>query len=212
MKHICTLLFAASLAVSSFTATVSAQTQASAQPRIEQLPTPVKTGGMPLQEAIAARKSSRDISPDSHISKQDISNMLWAAWGITHDDKRTVATALNKQELCLYAITATGICRYDAQANALVTVQTGDFRSLTGMQPFAKTAPLNIVFVADSQKQDKEIFQAYAAGAASQNIYLYCASAGLKTVLRASFDKDKLAKAMHLSAREQVLFVQTVGK
>ena len=212
MKHICTLLFAASLAVSSFTATVSAQTQASAQPRIEQLPTPVKTGGMPLQEAIAARKSSRDISPDSHISKQDISNMLWAAWGITHDDKRTVATALNKQELSIFIITANGICRYDAQANALVTVQTGDFRSLTGMQPFAKTAPLNIVFVADSQKQDKEIFQAYAAGAASQNIYLYCASAGLKTVLRASFDKDKLAKAMHLSAREQVLFVQTVGK
>ena len=149
MKHICTLLFAASLAVSSFTATVRAQTQASAQPRIEQLPTPVKTGGMPLQEAIAARKSSRDISPDSHISKQDISNMLWAAWGITHDDKRTVATALNKQELSIFIITANGICRYDAQTNALVTVQSGDFRELAGMQPFAKTAPLNIVFVAD---------------------------------------------------------------
>lgn len=204
MKHICTLFLAAALAFSPIAALANAQS--------EVLPKPVTTGGMPLHEAMAARQSSRDISPDSNISKQDLSNMLWAAWGITHDGKRTVATALNKQELSIYIITAEAIQRYDAESNSIILVKKGDFRSLAGMQDFAKAAPLNIVFVADSQKQDKALFQAYAAGAASQNVYLYCASAGLKTVLRASFDKEKLADALGLNAAQQVLFVQTVGK
>lgn len=204
MKHICTLFLAAALAFSPIAALADAQS--------EVLPKPVTTGGMPLHEAMAARQSSRDISPDSNISKQDLSNMLWAAWGITHDGKRTVATALNKQELSIYIITAEAIQRYDAESNSIILVKKGDFRSLAGMQDFAKAAPLNIVFVADSQKQDKTLFQAYAAGAASQNVYLYCASAGLKTVLRASFDKEKLADALGLNAAQQVLFVQTVGK
>lgn len=204
MKHICTLFLAAALAFSPIAALADAQS--------EVLPKPVTTGGMPLHEAMAARQSSRDISPDSNISKQDLSNMLWAAWGITHDGKRTVATALNKQELSIYIITAEAIQRYDAESNSIILVKKGDFRNLAGMQDFAKAAPLNIVFVADSQKQDKALFQAYAAGAASQNVYLYCASAGLKTVLRASFDKEKLADALGLNAAQQVLFVQTVGK
>lgn len=204
MKHICTLFLAAALAFSPIAALADAQS--------EVLPKPVTTGGMPLHEAMAARQSSRDISPDSYISKQDLSNMLWAAWGITHDGKRTVATALNKQELSIYIITAEAIQRYDAESNSIILVKKGDFRNLAGMQDFAKAAPLNIVFVADSQKQDKALFQAYAAGAASQNVYLYCASAGLKTVLRASFDKEKLADALGLNAAQQVLFVQTVGK
>lgn len=204
MKHICTLFLAAALAFSPVAALADAQS--------EVLPKPVTTGGMPLHEAMAARQSSRDISPDSNISKQDLSNMLWAAWGITHDGKRTVATALNKQELSIYIITAEAIQRYDAETNSIILVKKGDFRNLAGMQDFAKAAPLNIVFVADSQKQDKALFQAYAAGAASQNVYLYCASARLKTVLRASFDKEKLADALGLNAAQQVLFVQTVGK
>lgn len=204
MKHICTLFLAAALAFSPIAALADAQS--------EVLPKPVTTGGMPLHEAMAARQSSRDISPDSYISKQDLSNMLWAAWGITHDGKRTVATALNKQELSIYIITAEAIQRYDAESNSIILVKKGDFRNLAGMQDFAKAAPLNIVFVADSQKQDKALFQAYAAGAASQNVYLYCASTGLKTVLRASFDKEKLADALGLNAAQQVLFVQTVGK
>lgn len=204
MKHICTLFLAAALAFSPIAALADAQS--------EVLPKPVTTGGMPLHEAMAARQSSRDISPDSNISKQNLSNMLWAAWGITHDGKRTVATALNKQELSIYIITAEAIQRYDAESNSIILVKKGDFRNLAGMQDFAKAAPLNIVFVTDSQKQDKALFQAYAAGAASQNVYLYCASAGLKTVLRASFNKEKLADALGLNAAQQVLFVQTVGK
>ena len=138
--------------------------------------------------------------------------MLWAAWGVTHDGKHTIATAMNRQELVLYVVTPTEVSRYNPDANTLTTINTGDFRRAAGMQEFAFIAPINIVLVVDTEKQKMPEFQAYTAGAASQNIYLYCAQAGLKTVVRAGFDREALPKALKLGANERILFVQTVGK
>jgi hypothetical protein len=50
-----------------------------------------------------------------------------------------------------------------------------------------------------------------AAGAMAQNVYPYCASKGLATVIRAWFDRDALSKAMGLSNDHQLLLSQTVG-
>ena len=138
--------------------------------------------------------------------------MLWAAWGVTHDGKHTIATAMNRQELILYVVTPTEVSRYNPEANTLTTVNTGDFRKYSTMQDFAAIAPINIVLVVDTSKQERVEFQGYTAGAASQNIYLYCAQAGLKSVVRAGFDRENLPKALKLSANERILFVQTVGK
>lgn len=178
----------------------------------EVLPTPNTTGGKPLMQVMNERKSSRDYQPEQAISKQDLSNMLWAAWGVTHDGKHTIATAMNRQELILYVVTPTEVSRYNPEANTLTTVNTGDFRKYSTMQDFAAIAPINIVLVVDTSKQERVEFQGYTAGAASQNIYLYCAQAGLKSVVRAGFDRENLPKALKLSANERILFVQTVGK
>lgn len=178
----------------------------------EVLPTPNTTGGKPLMQVMNERKSSRDYQPGQAISKQDLSNMLWAAWGVTHDGKHTIATAMNRQELILYVVTPTEVSRYNPEANTLTTVNTGDFRKYSTMQDFATIAPINIVLVVDTSKQERGEFQGYTAGAASQNIYLYCAQAGLKSVVRAGFDRENLPKALKLSANERILFVQTVGK
>ena len=178
----------------------------------EVLPKPNTEGGMPLMESIAQRKSHRDMSANGTVSKQQLSDMLWAAWGITHEGKRTVATAMNRQELSIYVVTPEGASLYDAAANTLETVTDADLRPLAGMQKFATDCPLNIVFVTDTDLQPDATMQGYAAGAASQNVYLYCASQGLKTVVRASFARDELHKALQLSANKRVIFVQTVGK
>lgn len=178
----------------------------------EVLPTPNTTGGKPLMQVMNERKSSRDYQPGQAISKQDLSNMLWAAWGVTHDGKHTIATAMNRQELILYVVTPTEVSRYNPEANTLTTVNTGDFRKYSTMQDFAAIAPINIVLVVDTSKQERVEFQGYTAGAASQNIYLYCAQAGLKSVVRAGFDRENLPKALKLSANERILFVQTVGE
>ena len=178
----------------------------------EVLPQPNTTGGKPLMQVMTQRASSRDYKPGMTVSKQDLSNMLWAAWGITHDGKHTVATAMNRQELILYVVTPTEVSRYNPEANTLTTVNTGDYRKFSTMQDFAAIAPINIVLVVDTSKQERPEFQGYTAGAASQNIYLYCAQAGLKSVVRAGFDRENLPKALKLSANERILFVQTVGK
>ena len=167
---------------------------------------------MPLMESIAQRKSHRDMSANGTVSKQQLSDMLWAAWGITHEGKRTVATAMNRQELSIYVVTPEGASLYDAAANTLEKVTDADLRPLAGMQKFATDCPLNIVFVTDTDLQPDATMQGYAAGAASQNVYLYCASQGLKTVVRASFARDELHKALQLPASKRVIFVQTVGK
>lgn len=177
----------------------------------ETLPAPQTVGGMPLMQAISERKSVRDYDYTKPVTKQDLSNILWAAWGITHDGKHTVATAMNRQELLLYVITDHDISLYDPAKNTLTVVNTGDFRELAGRQEFAQKAPINVVMVADTEKQNRLEFQAYTAGAASQNMYLYCASAGLKTVVRAMFNHDALPEAMHLPSNQTVLFVQTIA-
>ena len=178
----------------------------------EQLPHPSLTGGMPLMEAMSKRCSQRDIDPASEITRQELSNMLWAAWGITHDGKRTIGTAMNRQELEIYVVTATEISRYSAEENTLTPIATGDFREEVALQDFAVTAPVNIVFVADKTKQKDIEHQCYAAGAASQNVYLYCAQAGLKTVLRYGCDRDAMKKTMNLDENKNILYVQTVGR
>lgn len=178
----------------------------------EVLPTPQTTGGKPLMQVMSERKSSRDYQENQTITKQDLSNMLWAAWGVTHEGKRTIATAMNRQELVLYVVTATEVSRYNPDANTLTVINTGDFRKLTTLQDFAAIAPINIVLAVDTSKQERAEFIGYTAGAASQNIYLYCAQAGLKTVVRAGFDRENLPAALKLPSNERILFVQTVGK
>ena len=119
----------------------------------EVLPAPQTTGGKPLMQVMSERKSSRDYKENQSVTKQDLSNMLWAAWGITHEGKRTIATAMNRQELVLYVITATEISRYSAEDNTLTVVNTGDFRDIQARQDWAKTAPINIALVVNTNKQ-----------------------------------------------------------
>jgi len=182
-----------------------------------QLPQPVRTGGMPLMEALNQRQTTRTFDNDKEISKQTLSNLLWAAWGFNRENKRTAPSSMNRQEIDLYAVTKTGIYLYDATSNILKPVVLGDFRAETGMQPFVATAPLNIVLVCNKSKLKSKsetgtIEATYAnSGYISQNIYLFCASEGLATVVRASIAKEKLAKTMNLTDDQLITLAQTVG-
>jgi SagB-type dehydrogenase family enzyme len=173
------------------------------------LPQPQKTGGKPLMEALSERQTTREFS-DRDLDEQTLSNLLWAAYGFNREDRRTVPSANNKQEFILYVVLKSGVYVYDAQANTLILKAKGDFRAKTGKQDFVAIAPLNLVYVADLTKND-------AAGATvnvgfiSQNVYLYCASAGLGTVVRGWFDKDDVKAALLLSETEEPILTQTVG-
>lgn len=176
-----------------------------------QLPEPTRNGGMPLMEAVNNRQSSREFT-NATLTHQQLSDMLWIACGYNRPDKRTVATALNRQEMSAYVITPEAVYRYEPKENKLIHINSGDHRGVSAMQDYAKVAPLNVALVTDLAKQDKDIFAGMTVGAMSNNIYLWCASEGLKTVVRASFDQEGLKKALKLNDKETVLLVQTVGK
>jgi SagB-type dehydrogenase family enzyme len=185
---------------------------------IMKLPPPQTTGGKPLMQALQERHSAREFA-SRPLAAQDLSNLLWAAAGINRADsgKRTAPSARDWREIDIYVATADGAYVYDAKTHALRQVLTRDVRALTGKQDFVASAPLNLVYVADqSRMQDAnaEDMNRYAAadtGFIAQNVYLFCASAGLNTVVRGLVDREALAAALGLSPHQQIILAQTVG-
>jgi nitroreductase len=183
-----------------------------------QLPAPQTEGGKPLMQALKLRATSRAFAPDP-LPPQTLSNLLWAAWGVNRADsgKRTAPSARNWQESDVYVVMATGAYLYDAVNNVLKPVASGDLRALTGTQDFVKDAPVTLVLVADTARMkgaQADMHQAYAWGDAafiSQNVYLFCASEGLATGVRAMVDRPPLAKTLKLAPSQIIAFAQGVG-
>jgi nitroreductase len=190
--------------------------QGDAVPKIA-LPAPDKTGGMPLMEAIAKRRSAREFAP-RELPLPVLSALLWAANGINRPDGgHTAPSAMNAREIDIFVALASGAYLYDADDHALKLVAGSDIRRVTGYQDFVDEAALDLVFVADHGRMklvpaaSRESFASVAAGAISQNVYLFAAGNGLSTVLRAWIDRDAIADALGLEHDQQVLLSQTVG-
>jgi nitroreductase len=181
------------------------------------LPPPRKEGGLPLMEALAARCSLREFAPDE-LPPQLLSDLLWAAWGVNRPDGgRTAPSAINAQEIDLYVALRSGAYRYDGATHALGLVAASDVRRVTGYQDFVDEAPMDLVFVVDHDRmglvpvEHRDSYACAAAGAIAQNVYLFAASAGLATVLRAWIDRDAIADALGLTHDQHVLLSQTLG-
>ena len=182
------------------------------------LPAPQTGGGKPLMQALKDRHSTREFSSEK-LPSQVLANLLWAAFGINRPDtgKRTAPSAMNWQEIDVYVATAEGLYVYDAKGNKLDPILAEDVRGAAGVQPFVKDAPLNLIYVADFAKtgkssvDDRNFYTAADAGFIAQNVYLFCASEGLATVIRGSIDRESLAKVMKLGDNQKIILAQTVG-
>jgi nitroreductase len=182
------------------------------------LPTPHTDGGMPLMKALKNRQTSREFE-DRKLSDQQLSDLLWAACGINRPEskKRTAPSAMNYQEIDVYVSTAQGLYLYNAEKNILTGILKEDIRAKTGIQEFVKTAGANLIFVADYSrmtKSDEKTKEAYAMADAafiSENVYLFCASEGLATGVRAYIDKEMLGKVMKLGPDQHIMLGQAVG-
>jgi len=181
------------------------------------LPSPDKHGGLPLMEALAGRHSTREFAGDA-LPLTLLSSLLWAACGVNRPDgERTFPSALNAQEIDVYAALPSGAYRYDAPAHQLQLVAPSDLRRVTGYQDFVDEAPLDLVYVADHTRmsrvpvEQRMSYASVAAGAIAQNVYLFAASNGLATVIRAWIDREAIANALGLVPDQQVLLSQTIG-
>lgn len=181
------------------------------------LPPPERHGGIALMEAFSKRSSAREFS-SVELPLPVMSNLLWAAFGINRaDGHRTAPTAINSQEIDVYVALPSGAYLYDADSHSLELVAGTDLRRVTGYQDFVDEAPMDLVFVADHRRMPmvpadrRECYASVAAGAIAQNVYLFAASAGLATVIRAWIDRETISDALGLTHDQQVLLSQTVG-
>lgn len=190
---------------------------------IKLLPPDMK-GGKSLMQSLQERKTSRSFSTKK-LPIGVLSNLMWAACGINRPDsgKRTAPSAVNWQEIDVYVAMEEGLYLYNAKTHVLEPVLKNDLRKNTTilLQPSKSSvanAPLQLIYVADYAKmsfiandEDKKIYSSADTGFIAQNVYLYCASEGLATVVRGMIDRDVLAKDMKLRDKQKIVLVQAVG-
>lgn len=180
------------------------------------LKAPNKDKGSSIMNALANRKSINEYS-DKKLSIEDLSDLLWAANGINRPDenKRTSASAMNRQDVLIYTFATDGVHLYDANTHELKPIVQGDHRKLFGERG---TSPLIILLVTDIAKfgdtGTEELRKEWGAidiGLVSQNIALFCSGNGLGTRPRASMDRDGIKELLKLTEHQLPMLNHPVG-
>lgn len=187
-------------------------------PAVIALPKADLNGGVPLMTAFAHRASCRAFAPTA-LPPTVLGELLWAADGINRPAAggRTAPSPHAFNEIDIYVALPNGVYRYDAPNHHLVLKHAIDARGQTGYQDFVSEAPLDLVYVVRTSRllpmpaQQRERFSAVTAGAIAQNVSLYCASAGLVSVIRGWINARLLADALSLNEDELPILAQTVG-
>lgn len=176
------------------------------------------TKGKTLLQALKDRKTSRNFQ-ETELSKEHLSGLLWAATGVNRRDenKMTVPTSRNTQNMTVYALFKEGAYRYNPKTNKLTRVSENDLRADSGTQEYVGKAPVNLVITASYDGISVDQLPA-AQGSArintgyiSQNIYLYCAAFDIGTVARGLVDRKTLAQKLGLGPNEEIILAQSVG-
>lgn len=183
------------------------------------LPQPQHVNKTTLDDALLRRQSVRKFKAGAKLTNQQLSDLLWAANGITHaDGKRTAPSAMNWHSIDIYLVIETGVYSWDAKQNVLTKIASGDNRILTGTQDFVKDAAACLVYVADYSKmkdaktEEKPVYAAADCGHISQNVYLWCAANSLGAVIRASIDKAALGAKLQLKSNQSIVLSQSIGE
>lgn len=178
------------------------------------LPNPVTTGGKPLMEALNLRATNRTMA-ERPLPVALLSNLLWAATGVNRPDGRmTAPTASNNQEIDVYVFLPQGVYLYDVKNHNLVFKLSGDHRAAAARQ--GAPSGVLLVYVADYERMgrygdaDKEFYSATDTGFISQNVYLFCASEGLATVVLGQVNRPAITELLKIT-NGKVILGQPVG-
>lgn len=161
------------------------------------------------------------------LSNQELSNLLWAACGITKEEtkrsksRRTAPSASNSQAIKVYVAMERGLFLYDEKEHHLIQLSYQDIRKNIGTQKMMHAAPIGLIYVSDFSKlknylgsddNRKWFVSGTDTAFISQNVYLHCTAADLNTVVLGFVNRDKLQEIMGLKECEKVVYTQVVGK
>jgi nitroreductase len=196
------------------------------------LPKPTRGRGKSVFAALQERRTSRTIS-DRHLTRQMLSNILWAAAGVNRKKGpfgiagRTAASASNSQEIEVYVVLEEGVYLYDPVPHRLTPIAADDIRPMAlgkGQGMAGAKAPLRLIYVVDIERFSKAGFQEPGlwdievqksyyfvdTGLIAGNVYLFAAANGLAAWFH-NCNKPELSAALRLRKDQRVLFGQTVG-
>jgi nitroreductase len=168
--------------------------------------------------ALQARRSSREYA-SLPLDLQVLSDLLWAAYGINRPDtgERTAPFCRYRVVIDIYVAMADGVWLYRPESHDLTLHLAADIRAQTGTQDFVATAPVNLIYVAHSERMsellsaERRLFASVDTAFIGQNVYLFCASEGLATVFRGAVDTEALGRTLRLGYDQFVTFAQSVG-
>ena len=198
---------------------------------ITMLPKPRLKGEMSLEEAIEGRRSERSFK-DIALAKEQLSQILWAAQGITDPDPRrrffrAAPSAGAQYPLDVYVVVGmveeldAGVYHYDPHEHSTRLLVGGDLREPLARacvaQMFIADAPISIVITAEygritDRYGDRGVRYAHMeVGHVGQNIHLQAEALGLGTVVIGAFMDGEVAEILHLPDRHRPLYVMPVG-
>ena len=193
-----------------------------------QLPSPRHKGSVSVEEALLARRSIRDYK-DEPLTLAEISQLLWAAQGITNEwGGRTAPSAGALYPLELYIIVGNvneldqGIYKYKSKEHELIMISEGDKRDKLATvalgQSWVKNGAIVLVLAAQYSRTTNKYgergirYVHMEAGHAAQNVYLQVIALNLGTVVVGAFDDEEVKKIMQMPQEEQPLYLMPVEK
>lgn len=192
------------------------------------LPKPRHKSSISLEETLINRRSVRVFLSDS-LTLQEISQLLWAAQGITSlDGGRTAPSAGALYPLRVYLVVGSvknltaGVYRYEPMKHQIIKIRDGDLREslleAALRQPWIKNAAVNFVITAVYETTTKKYgergvrYVHMEAGHVAQNILLQAVALELGAVPVGAFYDNEVKKVLGVGQKEQPLYIIPVGK
>jgi SagB-type dehydrogenase family enzyme len=209
-------------------------TQEVSTPMVQQasrvaLPAPRLKGEVSLEEVVSRRRSRREFKSSS-LTLEQVSQILWAAQGITEPGGlRAAPSAGALHPLDIYLAVgeqaveglAEGVYHYDPQSHTLEGILEGDIRQdlarLAVEQTFIAEAPLALMITGEYERTSWKYgdratrYVHMEVGHAAQNVYLQAEALGLATVVVGAFQDEAISQALSLPAEHQPLYIMPIG-
>ncbi len=190
------------------------------------LPVPKLEGEISVEEALFRRRSKR-VYKKSPLTLEELAQLLWAAYGITHPRGfKTTPSAGATYPLVVYVAVGEveglepGVYRYIPETHSLKLIKREDVREKLYIaclrQRWVLEAPVDLVLAANFERTTRVYgkrgirYVWMEFGHASQNVYLQATALGLGTVAVAAF-YDYLIKEA-LGIKEDPGYVMPVGR
>ena len=196
------------------------------------LPEPDKKKGKPIMECFKNRKSTREYNSSKKLSLQQISELLYCAYGNSHKNQmnqllKTAPSAVALYPLEFYLLFKEGIFYFDPEKNELIPCVEGDHRDKIALaQTFVKDANFSLMVLANMKKEAPSEragkildmdptyrfkFACLDAGHCCQNVSLYCASENLKCVVRGTCDSEYFIKLLKKESNYEYILNICIG-